>query len=166
LKIARDRGKCEVLRKARKPPQRERGRRREGMDRIMREVYMRKGITIIMIFGFLVVSCGGYTTPSEDFLKSAIQFDEPGLTKKNVTVEGFVDALKGLKSGDQETIIQGWRQNDDTWVLVCESAGEKYEYRFTDVMTNKNGKSMVVFQSIQRDGKYQEHGTLLHLIIK
>ncbi|MDR2733944.1 MAG: hypothetical protein LBC99_04785 [Spirochaetota bacterium] len=123
-------------------------------------------ITIMIMLGLLIVACSKYTDPAEDFLAAVIQFDETELTKKNVTIAGFVEAIKSLKSGEMETIIQGWRHDGASWVLSCESAGESYEYRFTDVMTDKNNKSIVVFQSVQRSGKHQDPATLLYLIVK
>jgi hypothetical protein len=129
--------------------------------------YMRKIVTIVIMLGLLAAACGKYTDPTEDFLAAVIQFDEPELTKRNITVTAFVEALKSLKSGDQETTIQGWRHSDDSWALSCEIAGEHYEYKFTDVLTDKAGKSLIVFQSVQHSGKnLAEPATLLHLIIK
>jgi len=128
---------------------------------------MRKFFAMIIMLGLLVAACGKYTDPTEEFLTASIQFDEPELTQKNITITDFTEALKSLQSGDQVTIIQGWRQDGKSWTLVCESAGENYEYKFTDVLTDKNGKSMVVFQSVQRSGKsLADPATLLHLIIK
>lgn len=128
---------------------------------------MRKIFTIVIMLVLLAAACSKYTEPAEEFLSAAIQFDESELTKRNITVTDFMEALKGLKSGDQETIIQGWRHTEDSWTLSCESAGENYEYKFTDVLTDKNGKSLVVFQSVQRSGKnLADPATLLHLIIK
>jgi len=128
---------------------------------------MRKIFTIVVMLGLLAAACSKYTDPAEEFLATTIQFHEPELTKRNITVTNFVEALRNLKSGDQETIIQGWRAGDNSWTLSCETAGQHYEYTFTDVVTDKAGKSLVVFQSVQRSGKdLADPATLLHLIIK
>jgi len=127
---------------------------------------MYKVIAVSVLLGVFLAACGSYATPPEDFLSARVQFADPELAKKSITVAGFVDFVRGLKSGDQETRILGWVAKGESWTLVSESAGEKYEYRFADVMTDRGGKQVVVLHDIYRDGKSQDKTTLLNLIIK
>jgi len=127
---------------------------------------MNKFVLASIAIACVFAACGSYTTPPEEFLAAHIQFAEQDLTKKNVSVANFVEYVKSLRSGDRDTSIQGWVQSDTSWTLVSESAGEKYEYKFTDTLTDRSGKAIVVFQSIYRDGKIQDTTTLLNLIIR
>ena len=127
---------------------------------------MYKVIIATVLLGFVLAACGSYTKPPEDFLSAQIQFAEPAFTRKNISVASFVEFVQGFKIGDRETRIRGWIKRDRNWTLVSESAGEKYEYRFADVLTDRGGNAIVVFQAIYRDGMIQDSTTLLPLIIR
>ena len=119
----------------------------------------------VLIFG-LVAACSSYTKPTEDFLNASIQFPDSALTKRNISVAAFVQSVQNLRGGDKDTRIRGWTKGDRTWTLVSESAGEKYEYRFTDVLTDRSGKATVVFQGVTRNGAHQDATTLLNLVLR
>jgi uncharacterized membrane protein len=126
---------------------------------------MRTTFAAVFFSAMLLISCSAYTSPPEDFMAAQIQFSDSALTAKNVSVTDFIGFVRELKSGDRETLIKGWLKGNDTWTLVSESAGEQYEYQFTDVLSDKSGNARVVFQAIRRGGKIQDSATLLNLII-
>jgi hypothetical protein len=127
---------------------------------------MYKAIIASILLALFLAACSSYATPPEKFLNAQIQFDKPEWNKKKISVTSFVDSVKESTIGDQETTIRGWVKGDKSWTLVSTCNGVKYEYRFTDILTDGGGNAIAVLQSIYCDGRQQDTATLLIRIIK
>lgn len=114
----------------------------------------------IVLAGMLVFGCGGYSEPSEEFLATRIQFSDGQLNKKNVTVAQFVGFVKNHSE------IKGWKKSGTNWSLFAGKDGAEYVYRFTGLLTDEDGKRLVVFQAIDKNGKtFENPSSLLSFLI-
>lgn len=112
-----------------------------------------------------LVACSGYITPDDSFMKAEIQFVEKKFNKQSLAPEAFVSALQKVVVGGKETDVQGWKKEGRSMILHAAIGGIEYEFIFTDVMTDNEGKTRVVFQSVKKNGQNTNSEEALEIIL-
>jgi len=107
--------------------------------------------TFVSIVLCVLVSCSGYINPDDSFMSADIRFIEKKLNERNINPGAFVLALQKVVVGGKSTVVHGWKKEDRSMVLHSEIGGSEYEFIFTEVMTDSEGKRLVVFQSVRKN---------------